>query len=56
VDCALGMTVDMWGPESLRRNDSVLLRESNTNDRLAGLQVYDQRQLLIFGDSAYKVC
>jgi len=34
VDCAYGLTVDMYGPTSLRRNDVVLLRDSRINDRL----------------------
>lgn len=38
VDNALGFTVDMHGPTSLRRNDLTLLRESNIVDRLAAMQ------------------
>jgi hypothetical protein len=56
VDCAFGMTVDICGPTSFRRNDLALLRISNINDRMAELQVDlpADEQLVIFGDSAYK--
>jgi hypothetical protein len=54
VDCAYGLTIDIYGPTSLRRNDLTLLRNSNINDRIAALQVDSPNQLIIFGDSAYK--
>ena len=54
VDNAFGLTVDMYGPESLRRNDLSLLRESDINNRLAQLQVDEEVQYIIMGDSAYK--
>lgn len=56
VDSAYGMTVDICGPVTLRRNDMSLYRKSNINDRIK-----EQIELLhllydycIFGDSAYK--
>ena len=54
MDIAHGFTIDMYGPTSLRRNDLVLLRESNINHRIATLQIGEQdMQLKIFGDSIY---
>lgn len=53
LDNAYGMTVDMCGPTSLRRNDLRLLAVSNINDRLAALQVDDEIDFVAFGDSAY---
>ena len=41
----------MFGHTSLRRNDLILLHESNINDKLAALGTI----LSIFGDRAYKV-
>jgi hypothetical protein len=52
-DCALGMTVDLYGPHSLRRNDLKLLRLSRLNQRLRELQVNSEIQLSIYGDSIY---
>jgi hypothetical protein len=49
------MTVDMYGPTSLRQYDTCLLRMSDINARFAALQVGDVEQLVIFGDSAYKL-
>lgn len=54
VDNDFGFTVDMFGPTSLRRNDLVLLRESDINNRLAAVKVNDIVQFITFGDSAYK--
>jgi hypothetical protein len=54
VDIAHGLTVDMIGPTSLRRNDMHLLGESRVNARLQHVQALDLYQLIIFGDSAYK--
>jgi hypothetical protein len=54
VDNAYGMTVDLFGPTSLRRNDLNLLRLSRINDRMAELQLDDLIQYIIMGDSAYK--
>lgn len=53
VDNALGMTVDMYGPTMLRRNDLALLRLSNVNNRFRILQILQRIQYIIFGDSAY---
>jgi hypothetical protein len=52
-DNAWGITVDMAGPTSLRRNDSTVLRLSNINNRMAFMQEGADEQLVIFGDSAY---
>ena len=54
VDNAFGMTVDMYGPVSLRRNDLALFRDSEINDCFAELQTGNPVQCRIFGDSAYK--
>ena len=40
VNNAGGFTEDMYGPTSLRRNDLILLRDSNINDRIAALALY----------------
>ena len=55
VDNAYGITVDMFGPTSLRRNDNTLLRLSDINGRLRALQEDEllEDQFHIFGDSAY---
>lgn len=53
VDNAYGLTVDMCGPTSLRRNDLAVLRMSNINERFALLQRGSPEQYVIFGDSAY---
>jgi hypothetical protein len=54
VNNAFGFTVDMTGPESLRRNDLFLLRKSRIVERLKNIQVGDLMQYIIFGDSAYR--
>lgn len=54
VDDAFGFTMDCYGPTSLRRNDLVLLRESDINDIFARLQLAAEIDYVIFGDSAYK--
>lgn len=54
VDNAFGMTVDMCGPTSLRRNDLAVLRISDINNRFALLQRESETQYMIFGDSAYQ--
>ena len=54
VDNAYGMTEDLYGPTSLRRNDTILLRESEINDRFASLQAGNPEQFIMMGDSAYK--
>jgi hypothetical protein len=53
VDCAYGMTIDMYGPYSLRRNDLKLFRDSRINNRLEDLQNGQLLQLGIYGDSIY---
>jgi hypothetical protein len=54
VDIAHGLTIDICGPMSLRRNDLTLLRESNIVERIKQLQLTSENQYVIFGDSAYK--
>jgi hypothetical protein len=54
IDNAYGFTIDMYGPESLRRNDLQLFFDSNINDRMHSLfQQSLSEQYVIFGDSAY---
>jgi len=48
------MTEDLYGPTSLRRNDTILLRESKINSKFARLQEGSSEQFIIMGDSAYK--
>jgi hypothetical protein len=57
VDSSLGLTVDIYGPTSLRRNDITLLRSSNINERVkeACVAAVLQYDYYVFGDSAYKV-
>jgi hypothetical protein len=52
VDCAYGMTIDMHGPWSLRRNDNKLLRESCINKRFREMQ-NGAMELTMYGDSIY---
>lgn len=54
VDTAGGYCVDIFGPTSLRRSDTTLFAQSDINDRVAALQLGQQTQFIIFGDSAYK--
>ena len=54
VDDAFGFTLDCYGPTSLRRNDLILLRDSDINDRFARLQLESDDDFIMFGDSAYK--
>lgn len=51
VDNALGFTMDIYGPTSLRRNDLTLFRESNINTRMRNL---GNGEYVLFGDSAYR--
>lgn len=53
VDIAHGMTIHMYGPTSLRRNDLKLLGQSGVNSKFRELQVGSQLQVMMFGDSAY---
>lgn len=54
VDAAHGLTVDMYGPTSLRRNDLLLLNQSRINERMDTMTTDEGLPLMIFGDSAYK--
>lgn len=53
LDNALGMTMDLFGPWSLRKNDLYLLRESRLNRRIRDLQIDADFQYTIYGDSIY---
>lgn len=53
VDIAYGFTCNIAGPISLRHSDLRLLLESDMKHRLAELPINEERQLVIFGDSAY---
>jgi hypothetical protein len=59
VDNALGMTMDIHGPYSLRKHDVRLLRWSDINDRIAAANTNatdgSEYEYCIFGDSAYRV-
>jgi hypothetical protein len=54
VDIAHGITIDMHGPMSLRRNDLTVLRESKIVYRLQAIQLGHENQYVLFGNSAYK--
>jgi len=53
VDCAFGMTIDLYGPYSLRRNDNKLLTDSRINQRFMNMQEGADIQLTLYGDSIY---
>ncbi len=50
-DTAHGLTVDICGPTSLRRNDLKLLGDSDLNNRLRAVNLHHKRTA--FGDSIY---
>jgi hypothetical protein len=47
------MNFHVWGPVSVRHNDLYSLGASNINDVIAQLQVGEEKQYVIYGDSAY---
>ena len=47
------MTMDLYDPYSLRKNDLKLLTFSNINGRLRDLQEAALEQLTMYGDSIY---
>lgn len=53
VDSAHGMTVDISGPVSLRRNDLHVYSNSRINQRISNLCDELEVDYMIFGDSAY---
>ena len=53
VDLPNGMNFHVWGPISVRHNDIVSLHESEINNHLVQLQLNDEHQWVIYGDSAY---
>jgi hypothetical protein len=52
ADLAYGITMDMHGPTSLRRNDLLLFGQSQINNRLAALN-NNANRLGVYGDSIY---
>ena len=44
LDIAHGITIDLFGPTSLRRNDLKLLAESDINDRIAASEAGNEKQ------------
>jgi hypothetical protein len=60
IDSAQGLTVDIYGPTSLRRNDLTLLAESNIVPRVRAQNqmcygMDNENHYYIFGDSAYSL-
>jgi hypothetical protein len=55
VDAPCGMTIDMFGPETLRHNDLYVLRESRINARLAAAQAGRPVQYKMYGDDIYVI-
>jgi hypothetical protein len=53
VDNAYGLTEDIAGPVSLRNHDIDVCNNSMINDRFAEIQLGQEDQYIIFGDSAY---
>ena len=53
MDNAYGFTEDIFGPCSLRHNDLILLRDSDINLKFKSVQVGEENQCMIFGDSVY---
>ena len=53
MDNAFGMTMDLYDPYSLRKNDLKLLTFSNINGRLRDLQEGAPEQLTMCGNSIY---
>lgn len=53
VDLPNGMNLHVWGPISVRHNDLVSLHDSHINERLVQMQLGEERQWVIYGDSAY---
>lgn len=53
VTLANGMDFEVFGPRSVRRNDSFTLEKSNIEEKLHVLQLSRSRIFDMFGDSAY---
>ncbi|CAN0045851.1 unnamed protein product, partial [Pylaiella littoralis] len=47
--------MEIWGPETGRRHDSLLLSRSGLNGRLAALQEGNTTQYRVYGDAAYPI-
>ena len=55
VDNALGFTVDMTPPSSIRDHDCKLLHQTDINERLnRSFNATVSRNYMMFGDSAYQ--
>jgi hypothetical protein len=54
VDAPNGMTIDIWGPSSIRHNDIETYNMSDINGKLAAVQMNNNYQYKIYGDSAYQ--
>lgn len=55
ISLPCGMDFNVYGPESIRRNDLFLLEQSNMRPRLAEMQEAEPNEFSIYGDSAYSV-
>jgi hypothetical protein len=53
VDLPNGMNFNVWGPVSLRHNDLYTLHHSDINTKIYNLQAMNDKQYVIYGDSAY---
>jgi hypothetical protein len=53
VELPNGLTVDWWGPTSMRENDIWMATHSSINAKLAAAQQGIARQFVAFGDSIY---
>lgn len=53
VDLPNGMNFHVWGPISVRHNDLNSLYDSEINRLIAELQLGEDFQFVIYGDSAY---
>jgi len=55
IDIAHGITCNLFGPMSLRRNDLLLLGESGVLGKLEELFAGSEQKITVFGDSAYPI-
>lgn len=55
VDLPNGMNFHVWGPCSMRHNDIYTYYKSDINNKIANVQLGNQLQFKIYGDSAYVV-
>ncbi len=52
-DCPFGMTMDLWGPITVRRNDCHVLRMSRLRNRLEDLEATTGVPYKVYADSIY---